>query len=87
MIFYALAPYLFYAGGNKGKQGGVVDMAELVGNTDGFADSGWVKQWSSQRSADKDTVSAQPLFNDTYLQSWMLPCLKFLRSRMLLLTF
>ncbi|OAX39889.1 hypothetical protein K503DRAFT_738603 [Rhizopogon vinicolor AM-OR11-026] len=27
-------------GGNKGKQGGVVDMAELVGNTDGFADSG-----------------------------------------------
>ncbi|KAG2115459.1 hypothetical protein DEU56DRAFT_932992 [Suillus clintonianus] len=27
-------------GGTKGKQGGVVDMAELVGNTDGFADSG-----------------------------------------------
>lgn len=27
-------------GGAKGKQGGVVDMAELVGNTDGFADSG-----------------------------------------------
>ncbi|KAG1749340.1 hypothetical protein EDB19DRAFT_1682083 [Suillus lakei] len=27
-------------GGTQGKQGGVVDMAELVGNTDGFADSG-----------------------------------------------
>ncbi|KAG0704778.1 hypothetical protein DFH29DRAFT_981273 [Suillus ampliporus] len=27
-------------GGAKGKQGDVVDMAELVGNTDGFADSG-----------------------------------------------
>jgi hypothetical protein len=40
VIFCALALYLFSAGGTKGKQGGVVDMAELVGNTDGFADSG-----------------------------------------------
>ncbi|KAG1743247.1 uncharacterized protein EDB91DRAFT_1126495 [Suillus paluster] len=45
-------------GGTKGKQGDVVDMAELVGNTDGFADSGWVQQSTSQGSANKGTVSA-----------------------------
>jgi len=39
-LILCLALYLSSAGGAKGKQGGVVDMAELVGNTDGFADSG-----------------------------------------------
>jgi hypothetical protein len=40
VIFCVLALYQLSAGGIKGKQGGVVDMGELVGNTDGFADSG-----------------------------------------------
>jgi hypothetical protein len=61
-------------------------MEELVGNTDGFADSGYVlcdTYCVLGLKLHSVKVSARPLSNDILAQSWMLRCHKTLRFKQL----